>query len=402
MRKLIPNSTQVPDVIIDVWMALLSGAEFKVILYIARRTYGFGKEGDNISLKQLVQGIVTRDGRRLDSGTGLNKDTVSKALGTLEEKGLIVRTRRDSDEYGHLANYYRLNLDAEGFGEGDPVEPEDGGPGPLSENPTSSPEEIVTPLTGNSDKPSGEIRQAPVGKSVDPLSENPTYKKQQSQETEEQETATTATAAVISPSAFSEKGEMEESVRLLIQAGFSHKDAEHLAQRHSAQNISDQVKWISKRTVTKNRLGMLRKAIEQSWPKPISPEEEQRKASEERSRKIEETKKQEREVWAAKLQEVYQRLPDEVPEAYDGLTAFIDAERVRVAERKIVRDHPRLLKVMQDAFDTKPKRIEMMVTYFRDRQEIPVEMAQAIRQVPSERLEEVLKTIESEHRAQAV
>ena len=36
--------------ILDSWMAELSGAEFKVLLYIARRTYGFGKESDSISL----------------------------------------------------------------------------------------------------------------------------------------------------------------------------------------------------------------------------------------------------------------------------------------------------------------------------------------------------------------
>ncbi len=56
-RALIPNSTQVPDVILDHWMAALSGAEFKVLLYVARRTYGFGKDSDNISLNQMASGI---------------------------------------------------------------------------------------------------------------------------------------------------------------------------------------------------------------------------------------------------------------------------------------------------------------------------------------------------------
>ena len=65
-RTLIPNSTQIPDVILDHWMAKLSGAEFKVLLYIARRTYGFGKDTDDISLNQLAHGIRRRDGTRLD------------------------------------------------------------------------------------------------------------------------------------------------------------------------------------------------------------------------------------------------------------------------------------------------------------------------------------------------
>src|SRR6516165_8258963 len=55
-RLLIPNSTQIPDVILDSWIAELSGGEFKVLLYIARRTYGFGKDRDGISLTQLAQG----------------------------------------------------------------------------------------------------------------------------------------------------------------------------------------------------------------------------------------------------------------------------------------------------------------------------------------------------------
>ena len=61
-RALIPNSTQIPDIILDRWMAELSGAEFKVLLYVARRTYGFGKESDNISLNQMASGIRRRDG----------------------------------------------------------------------------------------------------------------------------------------------------------------------------------------------------------------------------------------------------------------------------------------------------------------------------------------------------
>jgi hypothetical protein len=45
-------------------MADLSGAELKVVLYVARRTFGFGKESDNISLSQMAQGITKRDGMR--------------------------------------------------------------------------------------------------------------------------------------------------------------------------------------------------------------------------------------------------------------------------------------------------------------------------------------------------
>jgi hypothetical protein len=52
-----PRYTQVPDALFDELMAYLSGAELKVLLYIIRRTFGFKKESDNISLRQICNGI---------------------------------------------------------------------------------------------------------------------------------------------------------------------------------------------------------------------------------------------------------------------------------------------------------------------------------------------------------
>src|SRR6516225_8207638 len=110
-RALIPNSTQVPDVILDQWMAELSGAEFKVLLYIARRTYGFGKESDNISLTQLASGIRRRNGTQLDRGTGLSRSGVKAACNGLIEKGLLIRTaNRVADGREPEESTYRLNL----------------------------------------------------------------------------------------------------------------------------------------------------------------------------------------------------------------------------------------------------------------------------------------------------
>jgi DNA-binding MarR family transcriptional regulator len=111
MRVLIPNSTQVPDILLDHWMAELSGSEFKVLLYIARRTYGFGKEWDTISLKQISNGIKKRDGTILDHGTGVSRASVVRALNVLEAKGIIIKQlnqRDDSREYEE--NTYSINL----------------------------------------------------------------------------------------------------------------------------------------------------------------------------------------------------------------------------------------------------------------------------------------------------
>ena len=119
-RALIPNSTQIPDVILDHWMADLSGAELKVLLYVARRTYGFGKESDNISLNQMAEGIKRRDGSSLDHGTGLSRSGVKSACNGLIQRGILVRVNNRSP--GGLEceeSTYRLNLFAapEGVGQ---------------------------------------------------------------------------------------------------------------------------------------------------------------------------------------------------------------------------------------------------------------------------------------------
>src|SRR5689334_5415588 len=95
-----PNTTPIPDEVFDELMADLSGAELKVLLYICRRTFGFKKEKDNISLHQLVEGITTKKGSRLDGGTGLGKASVARAVKSLEAKGIILRMKRQSKRKG--------------------------------------------------------------------------------------------------------------------------------------------------------------------------------------------------------------------------------------------------------------------------------------------------------------
>jgi len=85
-----PTTTPLPDEIYDEWAPMLGAAELKVLLYIVRRTLGFRKSVDAISLSQFLEGIVTRDGRVLDKGCGVkSRPNVVRALKGLEEKGLI-------------------------------------------------------------------------------------------------------------------------------------------------------------------------------------------------------------------------------------------------------------------------------------------------------------------------
>jgi len=105
-----PKYTQVPDDLFDELMSELSGSELKVLLYVIRRTFGFKKDSDNISLSQMVGGITKKDGSVLDKGTGLHKDSVIKAVKSLVFKGILLKNRKNSDRYGYTATEYALNI----------------------------------------------------------------------------------------------------------------------------------------------------------------------------------------------------------------------------------------------------------------------------------------------------
>jgi len=105
-----PRYTQVPDELFDELMAHLSGAELKVLLYIIRRTFGFKKDSDTISLNQICKGITTKRGEVLDRGTGLSQNAVLHALKGLIAKKAIVAKRNSSPEKGHEPTTYSLNI----------------------------------------------------------------------------------------------------------------------------------------------------------------------------------------------------------------------------------------------------------------------------------------------------
>src|SRR5215218_1623084 len=107
-----PNYTPVPDELFDEQLPDLSGAELKVLLYVIRRTFGFKKDSDNISLSQMLNGMRSRDGRAVDRGVGLSKKTLLQAIKSLEDQGIILTERRRSVEKGDEPTGYRLNIRA--------------------------------------------------------------------------------------------------------------------------------------------------------------------------------------------------------------------------------------------------------------------------------------------------
>lgn len=76
-----PNYTQIPNEIIDKWMRDLSGLQFKIIICICRKTFGWHKDKDKISVSQL------------EEMTGSSWRRMFNAVKDLEKVGMITVTR---------------------------------------------------------------------------------------------------------------------------------------------------------------------------------------------------------------------------------------------------------------------------------------------------------------------
>lgn len=86
-----PNTTPTPDEFFDIVLPQVNNlAELKVILYVIRRTFGFGKSTDRISFEQFINGIETEHGK-LDGGTGLTRQSVADGLRKAIAHGYIRR-----------------------------------------------------------------------------------------------------------------------------------------------------------------------------------------------------------------------------------------------------------------------------------------------------------------------
>lgn len=61
-----------------------------------------------------------------------------------------------------------------------------------------------------------------------------------------------------------------KAFQLLRDAGFDEATAAVVSQRRPANEIEQQIRWLPLRNVQKNRLGFLRRAIEENWDKPTT------------------------------------------------------------------------------------------------------------------------------------
>jgi hypothetical protein len=105
-----PKYTPVPDEVFDELLSKVSGNQLKVLMYIIRRTFGFQKDSDNISINQMLCGITKKEGGKQDRGVGLSKPTILQCLRDLTLMGIIIPKRRQSSENGDEPTNYRLNI----------------------------------------------------------------------------------------------------------------------------------------------------------------------------------------------------------------------------------------------------------------------------------------------------
>lgn len=94
-KVLIPNSTQVPNFLLDAILPVASPAQWKVITFVCRKTYGWQKSEDRISLTQF------------ERGTGLSREWLNTNLQLLVKVGLLLRVK------GARGNGYSLNLNCD-------------------------------------------------------------------------------------------------------------------------------------------------------------------------------------------------------------------------------------------------------------------------------------------------
>lgn len=239
-----PNYTQIPNIIIDKIMPFLTGNEFKVLTYIARRTLGFHKVQDSISLSQLVSGIK-RNGRVVNYGTRLSKATVARCLNSLEKKGYIVRVRRSNEARGDLPTGYSLRFRREKL--------------PVSQNETPSTDEQSDTVSQNETGGVSELNTE--------VSHFETHKRNRLQNKQQQKRASDVVVDLL----------LSEG----LAKGFVNQIASQFDEAYVRQKLA-YLRYLQKEqpAQVKNPRGWLRKALEEDYGPPdrfVSPEEQKKR-----------------------------------------------------------------------------------------------------------------------------
>lgn len=89
--------TKIPNVLIDQFLPTLTGSEWLIITIIIRKSIGFQKNGDTISLSQF------------EKSTGLARNTVKDALDGIIKKGLVSKSKSGNSFRYAIDQEYLLN-----------------------------------------------------------------------------------------------------------------------------------------------------------------------------------------------------------------------------------------------------------------------------------------------------
>lgn len=84
-----PNYTQIPNLLLDELMLYMSGSELKVVLAIARQTFGYHRERYPLTITEIEQ------------LTSLSRPAVVEAINTGERRGLIRREQLDNGRFAY-------------------------------------------------------------------------------------------------------------------------------------------------------------------------------------------------------------------------------------------------------------------------------------------------------------
>jgi len=96
--KIVPNTFQNPNVLVDDYMRYLTGNETKCYLVVVRKTLGWLKRRDCISLSQITE------------KAGIEEGAAREAMKALCRFGLVVKTA-DNDPLKNYGPEYELELD---------------------------------------------------------------------------------------------------------------------------------------------------------------------------------------------------------------------------------------------------------------------------------------------------
>ncbi|EMT4864072.1 replication protein, partial [Neisseria gonorrhoeae] len=134
--KYIPNSFQIANAVVDDFLCRMSGNAWKCYAVIVRKTTGWQKEIDYISVSQFK------------NLTGIKTDvTVADALKELVELNLIASVKRHGQVTG-----YRINMPEPSPENGGTPPPENGGTPPPENGGTATPKNWVHPKNGTTPK----------------------------------------------------------------------------------------------------------------------------------------------------------------------------------------------------------------------------------------------------------